>query len=203
MGMVVSVVGVILLVRLNVHSTNNNVLLAMLVLGVGLGMGMSLYTLIVQNALPTKIGQSTATLTFFRQIGGTIALAAMGSIMTSAYLPAFHNALPAAILHAIPAQYLAAFNNPQVLLSPTALTQIQSQAMAMGPQAVVMLHQIIEAVKIGLTQGIHNVFVLSLGLIVVGLIATLFLKEIPLRGGRLTEDEAVENEAESSVAAMI
>jgi len=202
-SMVVSVVGVILLVRLNVHSTNNDVLLAMLVLGVGLGMGMSLYTLIVQNALPTKIGQSTATLTFFRQIGGTIALAAMGSVMTSAYLPAFHNALPATILHAIPAQYLAAFNNPQVLLSPTALTQIQSQAMAMGPQAVAMLHQIIEAVKIGLTQGIHNVFVLSLGLMVVGLIATLFLKEIPLRGGRLTEEEAVDNEVESSLAAMI
>ncbi|HXX79317.1 MAG TPA: MDR family MFS transporter [Ktedonobacteraceae bacterium] len=203
MGMVVSVVGVILLVRLNVHSTNNDVLLAMLVLGVGLGMGMSLYTLIVQNALPTKIGQSTATLTFFRQIGGTVALAAMGSVMTAAYLPAFHNALPAAMLHAIPAQYLAAFNNPQILLSPTALTQIQSQAMAMGPQAVAMLHQIIEAVKIGLTQGIHNVFVLSLGLMVVGLIATFFLKEIPLRGGRLTEKEVVENEVESSLAAMI
>jgi len=146
---------------------------------------------------------STAALTFFRQIGGTIALAAMGSVMTSAYLPAFHNALPAAILHVIPAQYLAAFNNPQVLLSPTALTQIQSQAMAMGPQAVAMLHQIIEAVKIGLTQGIHNVFVLSLGLMVVGLIATFFLKEIPLRGGSLTEDEAVDNEVESSLAAMI
>lgn len=54
----------------------------MMVLGLGLGIGMSLYTLIVQNALPTKIGQSTATLTFFRQIGGTIALAAMGSVMT-------------------------------------------------------------------------------------------------------------------------
>ena len=147
---------------------------------------------------------STAALTFFRQIGGTIALAAMGSVMTSAYhLPAFHNALPVAILHTIPAQYLAAFNNPQVLLSPTALTQIQSQAMAMGPQAVAMLHQIIEAVRIGLTQGIHNVFVLSLGLMVVGLIATFFLKEIPLRGGRLTEDEAVDNVAESSLAAMI
>ena len=51
-----------LLARLNVNSTNNDVLVAMLVLGLGLGIGMSLYTLIVQNALPTKIGQSTATL---------------------------------------------------------------------------------------------------------------------------------------------
>jgi EmrB/QacA subfamily drug resistance transporter len=203
LGMLVSVAGVLLLVRLNVNSTDNDVLLAMLVLGLGLGIGMSLYTLIVQNALPTKIGQSTATLTFFRQIGGTIALAAMGSVMTAAYLPAFHGALPAAIIHAVPAQFLTAFNNPQILLSPTTLAQIQSHAAAMGPQSVAMLHQIIEAVKIGLAQGIHNVFVLSLGLMIVGLVAVLFLKEIPLRGGRLTEKEAVEDEVESSLAAMI
>ncbi|HEX6109714.1 MAG TPA: MDR family MFS transporter [Ktedonobacteraceae bacterium] len=203
MGMLVSVAGVLLLVRLTVNSTNNDVLLAMLVLGLGLGIGMSLYTLIVQNALPTKIGQSTAALTFFRQIGGTIALAAMGSVMTAAYLPAFHGALPAAIIHAVPAQFLTAFNNPQILLSPTTLAQIQSHAAAMGPQSVAMLHQIIEAVRIGLAQGIHNVFVLSLGLMIVGLVAVLFLKEIPLRGGRLTEKEAVEDEVESSLAAMI
>ena len=205
LGMLVSVAGVVLLARLNVNSTNNDVLVAMLVLGLGLGIGMSLYTLIVQNALPTKIGQSTATLTFFRQIGGTIALAAMGSVMTAAYLPAFHSALPTAILHAVPAQYLAAFNNPQILLSPATLAQIESHAAAMGPQSVAMLHQIIEAVKIGLAQGIHNVFLLSLGLMIVGLIAVFFLKEIPLKGGRLTEKEGVENEdeVESSLAAMM
>ncbi len=203
LGMLVSVVGVVLLARLNVNSTNNDVLLAMLVLGLGLGIGMSLYTLIVQNALPTKIGQSTAALTFFRQIGGTIALAAMGSVMTAAYLPAFHSALPVAIVHAVPAQFLAAFNNPQILLSPTTLAQIQSQAEAMGPQSVAMLHQIIEAVKVGLAQGIHNVFILSLGLMIVGLIAVFFLKEIPLKGGRLTEKADVEDEVEGSLAAMI
>ena len=203
LGMLVSVAGVVLLARLDVNSTNNDVLLAMLVLGLGLGIGMSLYTLIVQNALPTKIGQSTATLTFFRQIGGTIALAAMGSVMTAAYLPAFHSALPVAILHAVPAQFLAAFNNPQILLSPTTLAQIESHAAAMGPQSVAMLHQIIEAVRVGLAQGIHNVFVLSLGLMIVGLIAVFFLKEIPLRGGRLSEKESVEDEVESSLAVMI
>ena len=202
-GMLVSVAGVVLLARLNVNSTNNDVLVAMLVLGLGLGIGMSLYTLIVQNALPTKIGQSTATLTFFRQIGGTIALAAMGSVMTAAYLPAFHSALPVAILHAVPAQFLSAFNNPQILLSPDTLAQIESHAAAMGPQSVAMLHQIIEAVKIGLAQGIHNVFVLSLGLMIVGLIAVFFLKEIPLKGGRLTEKGNVEDEVESSLAVMI
>src|SRR5215469_1732149 len=198
LGMLVSVAGTVLLVRLDVNATNNDVLLAMLVLGLGLGFGMALYTLIVQNALPTKIGQATAALTFFRQIGGTIALAAMGSVMTAAYLPAFHHALPAAVTQVMPAQFLAAFNNPQILLSPVALAQIQSHVAAMGPQALVLLHQTVEAVKVGLTQGIHNVFVLSCGLMIAGLVAVLFLKEIPLKGGRSTgrkNTESVKDEA--------
>ncbi len=209
LGMLVSVAGALLLVRLDVNATNNDVLLAMLVLGLGLGFGMALYTLIVQNALPTKIGQATAALTFFRQIGGTIALAAMGSVMTSAYLPAFHNALPAAVVQVIPAQFLAVFNNPQILLSPTALAQMQSHVAAMGPQALALLQQTVEAVKVGLTQGIHNVFVLSLGLMIAGLVAVFFLKEIPLRGGRTSrkdKTESVEDEApqpEASLAGMI
>src|SRR6266699_1106422 len=205
-GMVVSVAGTVLLVRLNVNSSNNDVLLAMLVLGVGMGFGMALYNLIVQNALPQKIGQATSAMVFFRQIGGTIGLAAMGSVMTSAYLPAFKNALSAAVKQFVPATTLAVFNNPQILLSPDALTKMQAGAAARGPQALALFHQIIEAVKIGLAQGIHNVFVLSLGLMIVGLVTVLFLKEIPLKGGRTTKEntlESVEEEAENSLAAMI
>jgi EmrB/QacA subfamily drug resistance transporter len=206
LGMVVSVAGTWLLVRLDVNATNNDVLLAMLVLGLGLGFGMALYTLIVQNALPTKIGQATAALTFFRQIGGTIALAAMGSVMTSAYLPAFQKALPAAVHRFIPASALAVFHNPQVLLSPGLLAQMQAQFAAHGPQALALFHQVIEAVKIGLAQGIHNVFILSFGLMIAGLIAVLFLKEIPLRGGRTAEKAAAGEEvpqAESSLATIV
>jgi MFS family permease len=210
LGMLISVAGTFLLMRLDVNSTNNDVLLAMLVLGLGMGFGMALYTLIVQNALPTtKIGQATAALTFFRQIGGTIALAAMGSVMTSAYLPAFKNALPAAVKQFVPANVLAAFNNPQILLSPDALAQMQARFAAGGQQALAVFHQLIEAVKIGLAQGIHNVFVLSLVIMIVGLVSVLFLKEIPLRGGRVTQrrsDEPVEGEvpqAEGSLAGMM
>src|SRR5437870_5179005 len=96
-GMVISVIGSLLLVRLDVNATNNDVLIAMLVLGLGMGFGMALYTLIVQNALPQKIGQATSALVFFRSIGGTIGLAAMGSLMTSAYLPAFKSALSSSL----------------------------------------------------------------------------------------------------------
>ncbi len=215
-GMLVTVAGTWLLVRLNVNSTNNDVLLAMLVMGLGMGFSMALYTLIVQNALPQKIGQATSTLVFFRSIGGTIGLAAMGSILTSTYLPAFKSALseglskqplPPAVKQSIEAQFLKIFSNPQILLSPDALAQMRAAAAAQGKQGLALLNVAIEAVKTGLAQGIHNVFVLSLALMIAGLIAVFFLKEVPLQGGRsrsATITEAVEDAApEGNVAAMI
>jgi len=162
MGMLVTVAGSWMLVRLDVHSTNNDVLLAMLVMGLGMGFGMALYTLIVQNALPRKIGQATSTLVFFRSIGGTIGLAAMGSILTSTYLPAFKSALseglskqplPPAVKQSIQAQFLKIFSNPQILLSPDALAQMRAAAAAQGKQGLALLNVAIEAVKTGLAQG--------------------------------------------------
>jgi EmrB/QacA subfamily drug resistance transporter len=200
-GMVVSVIGSFLLVRLDVNATNNDVLIAMLVLGLGMGFGMALYNLVVQNALPQKIGQATSALVFFRSIGGTIGLAAMGSLMSSAYLPAFKNALsnsfdklqlPAAILQPIQARFVSLFSNPQILLSPDILSKMRAGAAANGPQGLAIFNIAIDAVKTGLSQGIHNVFVLSLGLMIVGLITVLFLKEIPLRGKPTIVETAVE-----------
>jgi len=91
-----------LLLRLGVHSASTDLVTAMIVLGAGLGFSMSLYTLIVQNALPRQIGQATSALAFFRSIDSTFVLATMGSIMTGAYVPAFHNAIPTQLKQVVP-----------------------------------------------------------------------------------------------------
>ena len=215
-GSVVTVAGMYLLVRLNVNSTNTDVVLAMLVLGVGLGFGMSLYTLVVQNALPGRIGETTSALTFFRSIGGTIALAAMGSVMNSAYLPSFTSKLgqslaafplPAAMKSSLLARFTSLFNNPQILLSPDALAQMHAGAAQQGPQGVALLNAALEAVKAGLAQGLQDVFVFSLIASILGVVAVLFLKEIEVRGKRkqvaLPAEDAEEETAEPSFAAIV
>jgi hypothetical protein len=156
----------------------------------------------VQNALPTKIGQATATLTFFRSIGGTIALAAMGSLMNSAYLPAFQDALPTNVKQTLPAKVLNAFSNPQVLLSPDALAKVRATFVAQGPHGLTLLNQVIEAMKAGLVQGLHNVFLASTVILVLGLIALFFLKEIELRGGRAST-ERVATGVKEAVPTMV
>ena len=205
-GMAITIGGAFLLQRLDVNSTSIDLIIAMIVLGLGLGFSMSLYTVIVQNALPTRIGQATSSLTFFRQIGSTVAVAAMGSLLTSAYVPGFHNAIPAQVKAVLPAQVLSVFDNPNVLLSVDVQKQLLAKFAAFGPQGKALYNQLLEAVKVGLTSGIHNVFVLSTVLMCVGFVAIFFLKEIPLRGGKRSaaSSQAPEDAAEgtTSVAVM-
>jgi nitrate/nitrite transporter NarK len=181
LGLVIDIVGTLLLIRLDVNSSYAQLLVAMLVLGVGVGSGLAVYTTVVQNAYPEKIGTASSTLVFFRQLGGTIGLAAMGSALVSSYIPAFHAALPAALRHLLPASILGAFDNPLVLLSPGALSRIHAGFAGYGAQGTAAYNMLLQAVKTGLAQSVHNVFVLSLVVILFGLIAVFFLKEIPLR----------------------
>lgn len=184
LGLLIDIAGSILLVRLNAHAGYAALLIAMLVLGLGVGSGLAAYTTIVQNAYPKKIGQASSTLVFFRQLGGTIGLAAMGSVLTTSYIPAFHAALPAALKQLLPANILGAFDNPLILLSPGSLSQIRAGFASYGPQGAAAYNSLLGAVRTGLAESIHNVFVLSLGVILCGLVVVFFLKEIPLRERR-------------------
>ena len=184
LGLLIDIAGSILLVRLDAHAGYAALLIAMLVLGLGVGSGLAAYTTIVQNAYPKKIGQASSTLVFFRQLGGTIGLAAMGSVLTTSYIPAFHAALPAALKQLLPANILGAFDNPLILLSPGSLSQIRAGFASYGPQGAAAYNLLLGAVRTGLAESIHNVFVLSLGVILCGLVVVFFLKEIPLRERR-------------------
>jgi len=204
-GMAITIGGSLLLQRLGVNSTNTDMVIAMIVLGLGLGFSMSLYTVIVQNALPNKIGQATSGLTFFRSIGSTIAVAAMGSLLTSAYVPGFHNAIPASVKAVVPTKFLSVFDNPNVLLSADTQKQVLAGFSSFGTRGGALYNQLLEAVKVGLTSGIHNVFVLCTVLMVVGFVAIFFLKEIPLRGGKkkAARSQAPEDAAEGTTSVVM
>jgi EmrB/QacA subfamily drug resistance transporter len=57
---------------------------AMFVTGVGLGPSYSIFTTVVQNGVPAEqLGVATSSLTFFRQIGGAVGLAVLGTLFVS------------------------------------------------------------------------------------------------------------------------
>ncbi|MBO0795282.1 MAG: MFS transporter, partial [Ktedonobacteraceae bacterium] len=199
-GMFIAAAGSLLLLRLDIQSTIVDLLAAMIVLGLGLGFSMALYTLIVQNAMPHKLGQATATLSFFRQIGGTVALAALGSVMSTSYVPNFHNALPNMVKSLVPPDKLTAFDNPNILLSPEIQRQVQQAFATFGPAGQQLYKAIMGAVKIGLAQGIHNTFIFSVALMAIGLVLVCFIKEVPLRGGAARRRETNTDNAPDTTA---
>jgi EmrB/QacA subfamily drug resistance transporter len=92
-GGVLLAVGVFLLSRMSVNTTATTVTLYMIICGLGVGPSLPLYTLAIQNAIdPRKVGQATSASQFFRQIGGTIGAAVMGTILASSISATFSNA---------------------------------------------------------------------------------------------------------------
>ncbi len=186
-GAIITIVGVALLLPLNLHTTSAYVVVALLVLGVGIGAGQSVYIITVQNAMPNRIGQASAALVFFRQLGQSIGLAAIGAVVTTSYVPAFYAALPRGLKGQIPSQLLKIFENPLILLEPSAMAPIRASFAHYGAQGRTAFNAVLTAVKLGLVQSIHNAILLSLGLVIVTFIVVLFLKEIPLKSHTETE----------------
>ena len=127
--------------------------------------------------LPRKIAQATSSLTFFRQIGATIGLAAMGSLMVSKFPSAFKEALPASVSKVLSPSMISQLSDPNALMSPA---QQGSTHLPSTPQAAMLAKQIADAMREALAQSIHQVFVFCLIVIIAGLISVFFLKEIKL-----------------------
>jgi hypothetical protein len=81
----------------------------------------------------------------------------------------------------VPPEVLAQFDNPQVLLSPDVAEALHQQILGLGANGSALFDALYAAIRVGLVAALHDVFLLGAALGVVGIIAVLFLKEIPLR----------------------
>jgi EmrB/QacA subfamily drug resistance transporter len=81
-GPVVLGIGLLLLSRMDVHTTNGVAARNMVIAGVGLGSMMQIFVLSVQNSVPrARMGAATALTQFSRSIGATLGLTLMGVIV--------------------------------------------------------------------------------------------------------------------------
>ena len=200
-GFAVATLGMFLLSRMDAGATDALVVRNMVVTGLGLGSLMSLFTIVVQNAFAIeRVGQVTASLQFFRSIGGTIGLALFGTVMSNRFAGALRASLPPALTEAVPAERLEALQNPQVLLAPQATAQLQQSFAAMGPQGQALFEQLMQAVRASLATSITDLFLFAALAMALGFAVTLLLKEIPLRGGNRPQAEPAVETAEGALA---
>ncbi|WP_370933066.1 MFS transporter [Amycolatopsis sp. cg13] len=138
-------------------------LVAALVIGLGLGQCMQTLIIAVQNAGPRKdMGVSTASATFFRQIGGTAGVAV--------FLTILFNVLPGNITKAFGGHLPPGGGaNLGDLSSNTSVIQTLPEAVR-------------TPILIGFTESITTVFWVAGGVALLATLVLLFMKEIPLAG---------------------
>src|SRR3954469_21696405 len=100
-------VAVLLMTQLTKDTPVPVVWLWMFIAGLGVGPTFSVPTIVIQNAVPFReLGVATSNLTFFRQIGGTVSLAFVGTIFGTTFKDQLVPQMAAA---GVPPQILAGF----------------------------------------------------------------------------------------------
>ena len=164
-GLVFMGAGFYLLSTFDVNTTNQTAIEAMILIGLGLGVSMQTYTLIVQNSVSQRdMAVATSATQLSRSIGAAVGLAVLGTILTQGLASSMSRYLPASALK----QFQASGNS-------TAGAVFDPAQLAHLPPAIAA------GIRHGLADALHPVFMAGLPIIAVAFIATLFIKELPLR----------------------
>jgi EmrB/QacA subfamily drug resistance transporter len=174
-GSILLVVGLLLLSRVGADTPLWQTDIYMLVFGAGLGLNMQSIVLAMQNAVePRDMGVATSAVTFFRQVGGSLGTAIFLSILFSS---ATSN---------IASQYAKAKTTPQFQAAAQAHPD-QMKALAGGGSIndTSFLHQL-DAVlahpfRVGFSDAMDLVFLVGACVLVIAVILSFMLKEVPLR----------------------
>ena len=148
----------------------------MLLMGLGLGFNFQPVILAVQNAVsPREIGVATSSVTFFRQMGGTLG--------TAVFLSVLFSALPGRISDA----YTAAQDDPAfqqaAAANPDQLEQLTSAGGDLGDTSFVQrIDQALAApFKAGFADTLDLVFLIAACVVAVGFFVLVFLPQLALR----------------------
>ena len=153
----------------------------MFLAGLGIGPTLSVFTIVVQNAVPFKfLGAATSNLTFFRQVGGSVGLALVGSYFGGQLA----TNIPAELEQAAPAgtftPFLTAIGGNLEQLTNVG-RQFDQALIALIPGQYV--DAFFNAIKAGIADAIGSIFWLSVVASLVAFVAATLIEEIPLRGG--------------------
>jgi EmrB/QacA subfamily drug resistance transporter len=130
---------------------------AMAVVGIGVGMTMQNLVLAVQNTVALRdLGAASASVTFFRSLGGTIGVSVLGAVLANR----------------VTADLATALHVPEGTASTGDVSALNLQALSPAVQ---------QAVHTVYGDATAHIFLISAAVAVVGVIAALLLKPITLR----------------------
>ncbi|MBH8606579.1 MDR family MFS transporter [Thermoactinomyces sp. CICC 10521] len=185
-GLVIMAFGVFSMTTLTENADNWQIAWRMLLIGIGLGSSFPIFNLTIQNAVDYRfLGVATSASQLFRQMGGTVGVSIMGTVMNTA-IQSRMGTLMANIRHHLPAaartpqmlKKIASLGNPQLLMDQAQLIQIRSRL----PGSLIPVFDTIVSFSRGaLTIAIHHVFFIAGLILLMAILIALLVREIPLR----------------------
>jgi EmrB/QacA subfamily drug resistance transporter len=179
-GLALMMVGIYLVAQTTPATAQSSLTLAIVIVGAGLGITFPLYINAVQSALPPRsLGVGSSQIQFWRNIGGTVSSAVLGSLLAQR--------LPGAIKEQIAALHLpagfslpstASSGNPNALFDPAAIAAAKAK---LPPQVLPIFDQVMHATRVALGVTLHDLFIVAIALVALALIASLFMPDVPLR----------------------
>ena len=183
-GMVAVIAGIGLLATIDASTPLWRTGLFMAVLGLGLGATMQNLVLAVQNTIAlSDMGSGSSVVAFFRSLGGSIGIAALGAVLAHQVADAVESGLTR--LLAIHPEYAAAVSHdtggiPDVSDMPAPVRAIFESAFG---------------------DATGHIFLVALPFAIGALIAVLFIHEVPLRTSVKRDDELLAEAAPAARAA--
>jgi EmrB/QacA subfamily drug resistance transporter len=200
-GVALMMVGIYLLAQTTTSTSQMSITIDIVLVGLGLGVTMPLYINAVQSALPQRyLGVGTSQIQFWRNVGGTVSSAVLGTILAQRLPSAIASEM--AKLH-LPGTFVNALGksagNPNQLLDPA---QIAATKAKLPAQLAPLYDQAMHAVRTALALTLHDLFLIAIALSAIALVASLFMPDVPLRSRRqpAVTDVAAAGEPEREAA---
>jgi EmrB/QacA subfamily drug resistance transporter len=174
----------LLMTQLRAETPVPIVWLWMFIAGLGVGPTFAVFTLIVQNAVPfNMLGVATSNLTFFRQIGGTVALAIVGTLFASSFQEQLApqmtaSGVPAAVVNGFTqAMHSGALDFNQL----TGTGDLGHSIAAAQPALAPVVPQIVAGIHEAFSLGVASTFIIGVGAAILAALAAAAMQELKLR----------------------
>ena len=180
-AMSVMAVGAYLLTLLDASSSNADAVLYTAIAGAGIGATLPTFMIAVQNAFPHHmLGVVTASIQFFRNIGGAIGTAVLGSFVTIRLGDWLAESSASEAAGALPPSVVEGLTDPEIIVDPGAMARIRELAAEVEGGAAA-LDVVTDGLRGALAAAMHEVFLLGLGVTIVAVVIAVFFKELPLQ----------------------
>src|SRR6266516_1403865 len=221
--------GVFLLSRITPSTSLLEAVIFMVIAGIGLGPFFSVPTIAAQNALPrTRLGIGTSAVRYLSQLGSVLGVAIVGTVVNNTLASDITHRLPATVAHRLTPAGLKFATSPQALVNSTYRETVVQTAQHFAAQSAVahvppgpqhdqvaasvaaqamqqaqqLLNQVFEALRLSLAFAIQHGLVAVLVFCGAIILATFFLKDIPMaqQTGEVPDEAGAVEEREEDVS---